>query len=201
MKQSQNLPDAQCHGTGNGNRQQHGGTASAELQALAARLMDSHARLAEQQDFQQACREARRFTPIKGQPLYTRILEEEADMRLVLVGLHEAQPFPVHDHAGASACQVILEGSVRIRHYREVAMVNRAMVRMECIADSERNAGEFDSVDRQRAIHGLEAVSDRALILNCQQVTQGSLERYWYFPASMSRSDETLWYRIKREQH
>jgi hypothetical protein len=148
-----------------------------------------------------AFEEALFFAPVAGQRVYTRVLAEDADTRLVLLGLHESQPFPVHDHGGAAACHVVLYGCLRTRHYREVAQINHAMVRLECCEDRRAGAGEPGFVDRERAIHGLESVGERVLVLNLQSRQLDSRERHWYFPASESQGGEQLWYRIRRKEH
>ena len=170
------------------------------LQRLRNRVLAYQEVFAGEETFRCAIEEALRFVPCEGERVYTRILREDADSRLVLLGLHRAQPFPVHDHAGAASCQLVLHGSVRIRHYREAASINRAMVRLDCVSDRKRGPGELDYIDSQRAIHGLESVSERTLVMNLQETMSVNSERHWYFPASMSPDGKQLWYRISRKQ-
>ena len=172
-----------------------------QLEELHSRLMGYYDEFPGNASFLCAFEEALLFIPEAGQRVYTRVLMEDASARLVLLGLHESQPFPVHDHAGATACHVILHGCLRTRHYREVAQINHAMVRLECYEDRRAGAGEPGFVDREHAIHGLESVGERVLILNLQSRHLDSKERHWYFPASESQGGEQLWYRIRRKEH
>ena len=170
------------------------------LQEFRSRLEGYYDQFPKNDAFLRAFEEALLFTPDEEQRVYTRILMEDADMRLVLLGLHQSQPFPVHDHAGSAACHVILYGRMRVRHYREASIINRAMVRLDCISDTELNAGDFDYVDHERAIHGLDAVSQRVLVLNLQSRDMDSQERHWYFPATMEQKEKPLWFRVRRKQ-
>ena len=170
------------------------------LQELRSRLEGYYDQFAKNDAFLSAFEEALLFTPDEEQRVYTRILLEDADTRLVLLGLHQSQPFPVHDHAGSAACHVILYGRMRVRHYSEAKLINQAMVRLDCISDRELNAGDFDYVDHDRAIHGLDAVSERTLVLNLQSREMDSKERYWYFPASMQQKEKPIWFRVRRRQ-
>ncbi|MGD9356918.1 MAG: hypothetical protein PVH71_09535 [Chromatiales bacterium] len=172
-----------------------------QLQQMKENLMAYYDAFPGNASFLCAFEEALFFAPVAGQRVYTRVLAEDADTRLVLLGLHESQPFPVHDHGGAAACHVVLYGCLRTRHYREVAQINHAMVRLECCEDRRAGAGEPGFVDRERAIHGLESVGERVLVLNLQSRQLDSRERHWYFPASESQGGEQLWYRIRRKEH
>ena len=55
-------------------------------------------------------------------------------------------------------------------------------------------------VDQERAIHGLDSVSQRVLVLNLQSKHMDSLERHWYFPATMEQKEKPLWFRVRRKQ-
>ena len=199
MMQSKQPLNGVKHGSSEG-REQFLHHAPAQLRELGSRLMAYYEEFPGNASFLCAFEEALLFSTDAGQRIYTRVLVEDANTRLVLLGLHESQPFPVHDHAGAAACHVILHGCLRVRHYREVAQINHAMVRLECISDRKKGAGELDHVDRERAIHGLESVSRRTLVLNLQSRELDSRERHWYFPASEPQGGEQLWYRIRRKQ-
>ena len=170
------------------------------LMELRSRLETYYDQFPKNDAFLGAFEEALLFTPNEDQRVYTRILMEEADTRLVLLGLHQSQPFPVHDHAGTAACHVILYGCLRLRHYSEAKIINRAMVQLDCISDRELNAGEFEYVDKERAIHGLDSISQRVLVLNLQSKHLDSLERHWYFPATMEQKEKPLWFRVRRKQ-
>lgn len=186
--------------TFSGSREAFPGPVTGQLQELESRLMAYYDAFPKNDAFLCAFEEALLFTPHEEQRVYTRILMEDADTRLVLLGLHESQPFPVHDHAGAAACHVILYGSLRIRHYREAEIINQAMVRLECISDRKLGAGDVSYVDRDRAIHGLDSVSQRVLVLNLQSRRLDRKERHWYFPASMQQREKPIWFRIRRKQ-
>jgi hypothetical protein len=183
-----------------GSRKQFAWPVTGKLQELGGRLMAYYDEFPKNETFLCAFEEALLFTPDEEQRVYTRILMEDAQTRLLLLGLHESHPFPVHDHAGASACHVILHGSLRLRHYREAEIINKAMVRLDCISDRTLSAGDCDCVDPERAIHGLESVGQRVLVLNLQSRELDSKERHWYFPASMQQQEKRLWYRIRRRQ-
>ena len=187
------------HGSSEG-REQFDHHVPAQLRELGRRLMAYYDEFPGNAPFLSAFEEALLFSPDAGQRVYTRVLVEDANTRLVLLGLHESQPFPVHDHAGAAACHVILHGCLRVRHYREAEIINKAMVRLECISDRTLSAGDCDCVDPERAIHGLESVGQRVLVLNLQSRELDSRERHWYFPASEPQGGEQLWYRIRRKQ-
>ena len=171
-----------------------------QLQQLRSRLESYYDQFPKNDAFLGAFEEALLFTPDEEQRVYTRILMEDADTRLVLLGLHQSQPFPVHDHASTAACHVILYGCMRVRHYSEAKIINRAMVQLECISDRELKAGEFEYVDNERAIHGLDSVSERVLVLNLQSRHMDCLERHWYFPATMEQKGKPLWFRVRRRQ-
>ncbi|MEJ2317499.1 MAG: hypothetical protein P8Y83_11200 [Gammaproteobacteria bacterium] len=181
-------------------RKQFSGHVAEELNELRSRLIAYYDEFPKNDAFLCAFEEALFFTPDEEQRVYTRILMEDTNTRLVLLGLHESQPFPVHDHAGAAACHAILHGCLRVRHYREADFINRAMVRLECVSDRQANAGELDYVDQERAIHGLESLSQRTLLLNLQSRQLDSKERHWYFPASMQQKNKQIWFRIRRKQ-
>ncbi|MEJ2308285.1 MAG: hypothetical protein P8Z78_03070 [Gammaproteobacteria bacterium] len=183
-----------------GIRKQFPGPLTGQLQELRSRLMGYYDEFPKNDAFLCAFEEALFFTPEEEQRVYTRILMEDTDTRLLLLGLHESQPFPVHDHAGAAACHVVLYGSLRVRHYREEENINQAMVRLNCTSDRKLSAGEFSYVDRERAIHGLDSISQRVLVLNLQSRDLDSKERHWYFPASMQQEDKRIWFRISRRE-
>jgi hypothetical protein len=186
--------------TFSGSRTAFPGPVTGQLQELGSRLMAYYDAFPKSDAFLCAFEEALLFTPDEKQRVYARILMEDADTRLVLLGLHETQPFPVHDHAGAAACHVILHGSLRLRHYSVAEIINQAMVRLDCTSDRELRAGDFDYVDAERGIHGLESLGQRVLVLNLQSREVDRNERHWYFPASMQQQEKRLWYRIRRRQ-
>ena len=200
MMQPKQLPD-EVEQLSSASRKTFSRPVTGQLQKMKERLMAYYDAFPGNASFLCAFEEALFFAPVAGQRVYTRVLAEDADTRLVLLGLHESQPFPVHDHGGAAACHVVLYGCLRTRHYREVAQINHAMVRLECCEDRRAGAGEPGFVDRERAIHGLESVGERVLVLNLQSRQLDSRERHWYFPASESQGGEQLWYRIRRKEH
>jgi hypothetical protein len=181
-------------------RKQFPGHVTEQLNELRSRLFAYYDEFPKNDAFLCAFEEALLFTPDEEQRVYTRILMEDTNTRLVLLGLHESQPFPVHDHAGAAACHIILYGCLRVRHYSEGEMINKAMVRLECTSDRKLGAGDFSYVDREYAIHGLESLSQRTLLLNLQSRQLDSKERHWYFPASMQQKNKQIWFRIRRKQ-
>jgi hypothetical protein len=199
MMQPKQFPYA-VEQTSSGSRKQYSWPLTGQLQELKSRLMAYYDAFPKNDAFLSAFEEALLFTPGEEQRVYTRILVEDADTRLVLLGLHESQPFPVHDHAGAAACHVVLYGCLRLRHYKEAEVINPAMVRLDCTSDRELNAGDFSYVDHERAIHGLDSVSQRVLVLNLQSSQMDSRKRHWYFPASMQQNDKPVWFRIRRNQ-
>jgi hypothetical protein len=186
--------------TPSGSHKAFPGPVTGQLQELGSRLMEYYDAFPKNDAFLCAFEEALFFTPDEEQRVYTRILMEDTDTRLVLLGLHESQPFPVHDHAGAFACHVILYGCLRVRHYREAGIINQAMVQLECTSDKKLGAGDVSFIDRDRAIHGLDSVSQRVLVLNLQSRHLDRKERHWYFPASMQQKGKQIWFRIRRKQ-
>lgn len=199
MMQPKHFPYQPEHATA-GTRKEFPRLVTGQLQELRSRLMAYYDEFPKNETFLCAFEEALLFTPDEEQRVYTRILMEDEKTRLVLLGLHDSRPFPVHDHAGASACHVILHGCLRLRHYRGAEIINKAMVRLDCISDRTLSAGDWDCVDPERAIHGLESVGQRVLVLNLQSRELDSKERHWYFPASMQQEEKQLWFRIRRRQ-
>ena len=171
-----------------------------QQQLLAYRLMDCYRDLAGKRDFECALERARNFVPGDGDPVFIKVLREKPGLRLVMLGLHRDRAFPVHDHAGRVATQMLLSGCMRIRHYREQGQCSRGMIRLECASDRKLYTGGFDYVDQEHAIHGLQSVTRNAVLLNLQLGDGEEGDRHWYFPATACQEGKPLWYRIRRKE-
>ena len=91
-------------------------------------------------------------------------------------------PIPVHDHPQSSSVQLVLQGQLRVRKYRLLEVIlDPALVKLECLSDRELHPGSTTTIgEPSNNIHGLQAVSESAVVLSLQVPPCVAKAQAWY---------------------
>ena len=142
------------------------------------------------------------FLPTHEVPVFKEILSASSEYALSLIGIHQIMPIPVHDHPQTSSVQLVLQGQLRVRKYRLVEVIlDPALVKLERLSDRELHPGSTTTIgELPNNIHGLQAVSESAVVLSLQVPPRVAKAQAWYFSADpFSDMDQpTIWNRIKK---
>jgi hypothetical protein len=157
--------------------------------------------LAEDADFAALLEEACRFVPTLSQPLFSRLIVHTSDTRLYLTGINRSSPIPVHDHPATTAMQLVLYGKMRITHYRDASKSHSRITRLHCSSQRELTPGDHDFIDHANNIHGVQALTQRAVMLNLQRAsTTADGNKHWFLPTFANNADGQFWHRIRGRQ-
>lgn len=157
--------------------------------------------LAGDADFAALVERACRFVPTLSQPLFSRLIMHSGDTRLYLNGVNRSSPIPVHDHPATTAMQLVLHGNMRITHYRHNSEAHSRITRLHCSSQRELTPGCYDFIDNANNIHGVEALTQHAVMLNLKRASKKAHEyKHWFLPAFANNADGQFWHRVRGRQ-
>jgi hypothetical protein len=161
---------------------------------LRACLFNIHTFLKDEPMFHTLYSAAKMFIPESGPPVFTATLSETPSHRLTLVGIHQLITIPKHDHPEVASVQLILSGSLRIRHYElvERCKTEDRLVCLERISNQEYSQGDFDVITPLAGnIHDLAATTSTAVLLSLQAPPCQNDQQSWFFPLEIPRTDHS----------
>jgi hypothetical protein len=144
-------------------------------------------------EFKSAFMQACRFKPAFGCPTFGKILFQDEGLCLMLTGLHKSSPIPAHDHPGITAAQLIVYGSIRVRHYRDPSNGQERITHLLPTSDITLGEGDIDGISLADNTHDVAAMTENAVMLNLQRTTKKGMEMHWYFPATSEHGDIQFW--------
>ena len=153
------------------------------------------------QHFRKTFNRAKYFVPSAENPLYLEPLSIGKDHRLTLIALIRGNHIPVHDHPGTTSIQLILQGRIRVRHFRIVGGNNRSLVNLRCSSDRILSRDDISVIGTKKDnLHGLEAESSRAICVSLQLPPCTSDNQSWFFPVTPfdSFEEESLFHRVEK---
>jgi hypothetical protein len=169
--------------------------------ALTDAMLGILKELAGDADFAALLESACRFVPTLSQPLYSRLIKHSSDTRLFLNGINRSSPIPVHDHPATTAMQLVLYGDIRITHYRDTFKAHSRITRLHRSSQRELTPGDHDFIDHANNIHGVEALTQHAVMLNLQRVSNPAQgHKHWFLPTFANEADGQFWHRIRGRQ-
>jgi len=145
--------------------------------------------------FAQALVSYRGFAPRPANPVFTTPLAATDTCRLSLLAIHPAKPIPLHDHPGAWAAQMLLSGTLLVRHcdLEPQTTGNPALRYLRAISERELGPGGISSITPEaRNIHSLAAAGDNAVLLSIQFTPNGKRVQSWFFPLEPPRPGQPL---------
>lgn len=168
---------------------------------LTIAMLENLKELVGDADFAAALEGACRFVPTLSQPLFSRLVMHSGDTRLYLNGINRSSPIPVHDHPATTAIQLVLHGNIRITHYRETSNVQSRITRLHCSSQRELTPGCYDFIDHANNIHGVEALTQHAVMLNLQRASKIARgHKHWFLPNFANNADGQFWHRVRGRQ-
>ncbi len=111
-------------------------------------------------------------------------LQEGEWARVGLLTVTADHPLPLHDHPGSSGLLLVLSGEVRVRQFDIAGVVwQRSRVGLQHRSDCSLAKYEISAFRAYCGnIHGIEALSERAILLDLLLHPCHDAMRSWYFP-------------------